>query len=159
MKGASVRLEGDGLRFRALTGSGHGLVLDDAAGDAGPRPAELLLVALAGCTAMDVISILRKKRQVVEGYEVSVRGHQRSEHPNAFTDIEVHHLVRGPVDAAAVRRAIELSATRYCSVGAGLSSGVARLRHEFQVDGPDGIVVGEVCITGPHRAIDERVAV
>jgi putative redox protein len=115
-------------------------------------------VALAGCTAMDVISILRKKRQVVEDYQVSVQGVQRAEHPRAFTEIQVHHLVRGPVDAEEVRRSIELSAERYCSVSGALSSGIARIRHEFQVERPDRVVVGEVCVTGPDRKLDEPVA-
>lgn len=61
-KTVSARLDGDGLRLVAETGSGHRLVMDTAEGDAGPRPAELLMVAQAGCTAMDVVSILRKKR-------------------------------------------------------------------------------------------------
>jgi putative redox protein len=158
MKTACVHLDGNGLRFQARSGSGHSLGIDAAEGDTGPRPTELLLIALAGCTAMDVISILRKKRQAVEDYEVSVRGDQRIEHPTAFTEIEVHHLVRGAVDPEAVRRAIQLSAERYCSVGATLSSGIARIRHEFQVERPDGVVIGEVCITGPHRALGEPVA-
>lgn len=159
MKSACVRLDGDGLRFRARTGSGHSLVVDGAEGNAGPRPTELLLVALAGCTAMDVVSILRKKRQAVEDYEVSVRGVQRVEHPNAFTEIVLHHLVRGPVDPDAVRRSIELSAERYCAVGGALSSGIARIRHEFQLERPDGVVAGEVCVTGPHRELDQPIAV
>ncbi len=158
MKSACVRLDGDGLRFEARTGSGHRLVVDGAERDTGPRPTELLLVALAGCTAMDVISVLRKKRQPVEDYEVSVRGVQRVEHPSAFTEIVLHHLVRGPVDTEALRRSIELSAERYCAVGGALSSGVARIRHEFQLERPDGVVAGEVCVTGPYRKLDEPVA-
>jgi putative redox protein len=157
MKTACVRLDGEGLRFDARSGSGHALTLDGVEGDSGPRPTELVLMALAGCAAMDVVSILRKKRQPVEGYEVSVHGMQRVDHPRAFTEIEVLHLVRGPVDPEAVRRSVELSATRYCAVGAALSSGMARMRHAFQVDRPDGVVVGEVCVTGPHRTIDEPV--
>ena len=66
-KTAHLRLVDDGLQFEATVGSGHTLVLDDSARDAGARPAELLGVALAACTAMDVISILRKKRQAVSG--------------------------------------------------------------------------------------------
>src|SRR5690606_22695063 len=100
-----------------------------------------------------------KKRQAVEDYEVSARGEQRTEHPAAFTEIALHHLVRGAVDPEAVRRAIELSATRYCSVGGSLSSGIARIRHEYQVERPDGVVTGEVCVTGPHRALDEAVTI
>jgi putative redox protein len=158
MKTASVQLDGTGLRFNARTRSGHSLVVDGAEGDAGPRPTELLLVALAGCTAMDVISILRKKRQVVEDYEVVVRGDQSPEHPAAFTEIEVMHVVRGPVDPEAVRRAVELSATRYCAVDAALSSGVARIRHEIRVERPDSVVTSEVTVSGPHRTLSGPVA-
>ena len=158
MKRASVHLDGEGLRFVAVTGSGHRLNVDGAEGDTGPRPTELLLVALAGCTAMDVISILRKKRQVVGEYEVRAEGAQRSGHPNAFTELSVLHTVRGPVDAEALRRAIELSATRYCSVGATISSGAATIRHAYQVVRPDGVVTGEVCVTGPRRELDPLVA-
>ena len=70
LKTATVTLEGDGLRFTGSVGSGHQIVLDDGNGDTGARPAELIPLALAGCTAMDVISILRKKRQDVRGYSV-----------------------------------------------------------------------------------------
>jgi len=157
MKTALVQLDGNGLRFRAQSGSGHSLVMDDAEGDGGPRPIELLLVALAGCTAMDVISILRKKRQVVEDYEVSVSGVRRTEHPRAFTEVEVRHLVRGPVDPEAVRRSIELSAERYCSVGGALSSGIARIRHAYEVQRPDGVVTGVASVLGPNRALDVEV--
>jgi putative redox protein len=130
---AAVTLDGDGLRFQAQVGSGHRLVLDSAAGDAGPRPAELVPLALAACTAMDVISILRKKRQPVTGYEVRAAGEQAAEPPNAFTRIEVEHLVEGDVDPRAVRRAIELSATKYCSVGASLSGGTAEIHHRYRL--------------------------
>jgi len=71
---ASASLDGDGLRFIARAGSGHSIVLDTGAGDTGMRPAELIPVALAGCSAMDVISILRKKRQPVTRYEVRASG-------------------------------------------------------------------------------------
>lgn len=154
MKTATVRLTGEGLRFDATTGSGHQLVLDSRDGDAGPRPAELLVVALAGCTAMDVISILRKKRQPVTDYAVRVEGLQREEHPSAFLAFRVRHSVHGAVDVEAVRRAIELSATRYCAVGATLSSGALTIHHGYVIERPDGeIVTGEVCVTGPRREL------
>ena len=77
VKTASVTLEGGELRFVGRVGSGHSVVLDDGKGDTGVRPAELVPLALAGCTAMDVISILRKKRQPVTSYEVHAEGEQR----------------------------------------------------------------------------------
>jgi putative redox protein len=151
-KVASVALEGDGLRFTGRSGSGHVVTLDNSAGDAGMRPSELVPMALAGCTAMDVISILRKKRQDVRSYEVTARGVQADEHPNAFTRIDVTHVVEGPdVEVDAVRRAIELSATRYCSVGATLMTGRTEIRHACVVRDPDAgtEVTAEVIVVGP----------
>jgi putative redox protein len=155
-KTAVLTLEGDGLRFIAETGSGHFVVMDDAEGDTGARPADLMPVALAGCTAMDVISILRKKHQVVSKYQIEVVGRQRDElHPHVFTGFEVTHIVEGPdLDETAVRRAIELSATRYCSVGATLASGVAEICHSYVVRTRGVELAGEVVITGPHRLPD-----
>lgn len=156
-KRATVSREG-GARFRARTGSGHELILDNASGDAGPRPVELLLVALAGCTAMDVISILEKKRQAVTWYEVQVEAEQREASPRVFTRVDVVHLIEGRnVDERAVRRAIELSATRYCTANATLSAGVTAVRHSYrirQTDGGDGELAGDVVTTGPHADPD-----
>jgi putative redox protein len=155
LKTASVTLEGDGLRFAGRTGTGHSLVLDDGTGDTGMRPAELVPLALAGCTAMDVISILRKMRQNVRRYAVEARGTQQEEHPNAFTRIDIVHVVEGSgIDVEAVRRAIELSATRYCSVGATLSSGLTEVHHAYVVrdDTAESELVGEVIVPGPQAA-------
>ena len=151
IKTASVTLDGEGQRFTASVGSGHALILDDGNGDTGPRPAELIPLALAGCTAMDVISILRKKRMNVTRYEVRTSGVQMEEHPHAFTRIDVIHHVDGDVEVAAVERAIELSATKYCSVGSTLGSGVTEVRHGYVVRTPDGAEAkGEVIVLGPH---------
>lgn len=143
-----------GLRFVAATGSGHDIVMDNAAGNSGPRPTELVLAAIAGCTAMDVVEILRKKRQVFSGYGTEVSGLGREAAPNVFTDITVVHVVEGDVETEAVRRAIELSATRYCTVSAQFSSGVARISHRYLIKRPSGSPApareeGEVVVTGP----------
>jgi len=151
MKTVRARLVGDGLRFRIHSGSGHAVTVDNAEGDTGARPAELLLLALAGCTAMDVISILRKKRQPVERYEVSIGGEHRSGHPAVFERIEVEHIVDGLVEPEALRRAIELSATRYCAVGSTLSSGVTQIRHRYRLLADGALLEAEVCTTGPYR--------
>ena len=150
-KTASVALDGTNLRFVARAGSGHSLVLDDGRGDTGPRPAELIPMALAACTAMDVMSILRKKRQEVTRYEVRAEGMQMDHHPNAFTRIDVVHVVEGPaIDVDALRRAIELSATKYCSVGATLSSGITEIHHAYLVrDGGGSEQTAEVVVLGP----------
>lgn len=85
----------------------------------GFRPMELFLVGLAGCTAMDVISILKKKQQDVRNFEVQVSAERAKEHPRVFTHIQVEYIVTGKqVDQAAVERAVELSATKYCAARA-----------------------------------------
>ena len=151
VKTASVALDGGALRFVATSGSGHVVVLDDGAGNTGPRPAELIPIALAGCTAMDVISILRKKRQDVTRYEARAEGVQMDGHPNAFTRIDVLHVVDGPaIDTEALRRAIELSAMKYCSVGATLSTGITEIHHAYLLRGGDGSEqTAEVIVLGP----------
>jgi putative redox protein len=107
-------------QFAATSGSEHHMLLDDPAGGTGPKPIELVAVALAGCTAFDVITILRQKyHQKVTGYEVRVEADQAERPPQVFTDVRIRHLVTGyDIDAAAVQEAIRLSEEKYCSVGA-----------------------------------------
>jgi putative redox protein len=107
-------------QFVAQTGSGHNLLLDDTAGDTGAKPIELVAVALAGCTAFDVATILRQKyHQKLIGYEVRVEADQAERPPQVFTAVRIHHVVTGlEIDAAAVEEAIRLSEEKYCSVGA-----------------------------------------
>ncbi|HEX8997756.1 MAG TPA: OsmC family protein [Ktedonobacterales bacterium] len=126
-----------GMRFDVEAGSGHSVSLDAKVSNGGSGegfvPMEMLLVGLAGCTGMDVISILRKKREDVTGYEVHVHGVRAETHPMFFTDIEVEHVVTGRhVNPASVARAIELSETTYCGAGATLSK-TARLKHTFRI--------------------------
>ena len=118
---AVVHSAGDGL-FVAITPSGHAQVLEtNSARASAATPVELLLIALGGCTAVDVVSILKKKRERVTDYRVEVRGTRREEHPRAFTRMEVRHVVRGKgVSEKSVASAVELSETKYCSVAATL---------------------------------------
>jgi putative redox protein len=154
------------MRFAIKTGSGHLVVVDDAATDSGPRPAELLMVAQAGCTAMDVVSILAKKRQEFDTYEISVEGTQRDDpHPHIFERIDiVHELTGDDLDPVALSRAIELSATRYCTAAAMFSAGPAELHHRYVIHHSDGRrdETGEVVVTGPREEVgaldEERVA-
>lgn len=125
------------MQFRVATGSGHSLVIDasrDVGGEgAGPRPMELQLAALAGCSAMDVLSILRKMRQEVTAYEVSSHGEMALEHPQRYTDVILTHRVGGDaIHEDGVRRAIELSMIRYCPVYAMLSPGV-RITERYEI--------------------------
>lgn len=104
----------------ATTPGGYSLTIDTK-GDrkSAPTPMELLLVSVAGCTAVDVVSILKKKRQDVRDYRVEISGERRDDHPRAFTKMKVHHIVYGnDVSEQAVAAAVELSDMKYCSVAA-----------------------------------------
>jgi putative redox protein len=158
-KTATLTLTGD-MRFDAVVGSGQRIVIDDGPDAEGPSPAQLVGVALGGCTAMDVISILRKKRQVVTGYEVRVTGLQREDNPHAFIRFDVVHVLDGEhLDLDAVRRSIELSSRKYCSVGSTLASGSVELHHAYLVRTPDGDeTFAEVLVTGPFMSFEEQLA-
>jgi putative redox protein len=133
---ANVRLR-DGMAFEATADTGHTVTLDSAeeAGgrNLGFRPMELILMGLGGCTGMDVISILRKMQQQVTSYEVRLHGDRSDQHPKVYTDITVEHVVTGRALAeASVRRAVELSATKYCPASAMLSK-AARVTHMYRI--------------------------
>lgn len=134
---ATVQLKGDNLFF-VTTPSGHSMTLDtDHERNSAPTPMELLLVALGSCTAVDVISILRKKRQEVTDYRVDVRGERRDEHPRSFKRMEVHHIVTGRnVSEQSVAQAIELSEQKYCSVAATLRPTAAIVSSYEIIEGP-----------------------
>jgi putative redox protein len=152
-KRATITAAGPGLRFVAGTASGHAVLFDNEDGDSAARPTEALLAALGACSGMDVLSILRKKQQPIGFYHVRVEGEQRDEHPRVFTEIRVVHEVEGAgVSVAALKRAIELSATKYCSISAMLSSGITTIHHWYVLRGatPGEDEVGEVVITGPR---------
>ena len=127
----------NGLAFEGIGGSGLTVSLDTLAeegGGTGFSPIELVLVGLAGCTAMDVISILKKKRQDVTGFEVRAHGLRADDHPKIYTDITLEYVVRGHgVDPKAIERAIELSETKYCSV-AGMLKKAANITTTFRVE-------------------------
>lgn len=111
----------DGLQFVGINERNSAVVMDGlpAAGGegAGMKPTELLLVALAGCTAMDVISVMKKKRQEVREFSVSVEGSQRQDYPQSFNEIKLVYRVKGDnIDEEALKRSIELSEEKYCSV-------------------------------------------
>ncbi len=120
-------------QFVATSGTGHHLLIDDAAGNTGAKPIELVAIALAGCTAFDVINILRKKRQQVAGYEVTVEADQASTPPQVFTSVRIHHRITGvDVSPQAVEDAIRLSEEKYCSVGAMVQKS-AKLHSSFEI--------------------------
>src|SRR5436305_326749 len=121
-KKATIHFAGNDY-FVGTTPSGHAQVIETDSTRAGAAtPMELLLLALGGCTGVDVISILRKKRQRVTDYRIEVSGERRDEFPKSYTRLYVKHIVRGHgVSKQALASAIELSETKYCSVAATLS--------------------------------------
>jgi putative redox protein len=118
---AIIRFSGDDL-FIAIAPSGHAQVVDaDSERRSAASPMELLLIALGSCTGVDVISILQKKRLQVTDYRIEVSGQRRTEHPRAYTAMQVHHILRGRnISEKAVAQAVELSEAKYCSVAATL---------------------------------------
>lgn len=137
---SSVKLTYPGTRqFMLETGSGHRFIIDDAVGQTGPKPIELVAGALAGCTAFDVVTYLRsKKHKNVTGYEVFVEADQRPSPPQVFTEVRIHHSVTGTdIDAQSVEEAIHLSESKYCSVGSMLKQSGAILKTTYSVHAPE----------------------
>ena len=126
-----------GLTFTGTADTGFQVPLGanpDVGGDNdGFRPLELMAISLAGCTAMDVISLLQKKRQQVTGFEVRVHAERATDFPRVFTKMDVVYIVTGKaVEEAAVERSIELSVTKYCPAQAMLSKAV-EINHSHQI--------------------------
>ncbi len=127
----------EGMQFKGSATSGHTLLMDadDAAGgkNKGFRPMELLLVGFGGCSGMDVISILRKKRQEVTGLEINVKGEKTEEYPKVYKEVHIEYIVKGRgVQKEAVERAIALSLDKYCSVGATLAK-AGTITHSYRI--------------------------
>jgi putative redox protein len=147
-----------GMRFHAVPSSGHESSFDDRRSGQGGSPVETVLVALGACSAMDVISIATKKRQDVRGYRVEVSGSQRDEYPQIYTSIDLVHVVEGAdLSVAAIRRSIELSATKYCPVNAMISAGATVVHHRYRITSTGEApfeTAGEVIATGPYQRPD-----
>jgi putative redox protein len=126
-----------GLQFVGNSSSGHAVVMDGEPSvgghNTGPRPMELLLLGAGGCSGMDVISILKKKRQEVTGLEIRVKGKKAEDYPKKFTDITLEFIVKGRnISEEAVKKAIELSMNKYCSVKATLE-GTAKIGFYYKI--------------------------
>ncbi len=148
-KSVEMRHEG-GMLFAADPSSGHAMAFDDRVSNQGGSPVETILMALGACSAMDVVSIAAKKRQAVDEYRLHVRGTQRDEYPQIFTSIDVvHEFVGRDLSEAALRRSIELSATKYCPVNAMVSAGDTVVHHRYRIRS-----TGEA----PYEAEDEVIA-
>ena len=130
---ATIRFTGEDL-FVGFSPSGHAQTIEtDTTRNSAASPMELLLLALGGCTGVDVISILKKKRQHVTDYRIEVNGERRDDHPRAYTRLFVKHIVRGRgVSEKAVADAVELSDTKYCSVAATLG-GTAEIISSYEI--------------------------
>ena len=127
----------DGLQFVGEAGSGHAIVMDGdtkfGGANTAVRPTELLLIGLGGCSGMDVISILKKKKQDVKGLEINVKGQKAESYPQKFTDITIEFVVKGRnLSEEAVKRAVDLSMGKYCSVKATLE-GCAQITFSYRI--------------------------
>ncbi|SFI27320.1 OsmC family protein [Nitrosomonas sp. Nm34] len=127
----------DGISFRGETESGHSISIDGAPDiggkNLGPRPMELMLLGLGGCSSIDVILILQKSRQQVADCVVEIDSTRASEDPKVFTDIHLHFIVTGKnLNPQQVERAIHLSAEKYCSASIMLRSTV-NITHDFEI--------------------------
>jgi putative redox protein len=132
MQTASVKWI-DGQRFAATSPSAHAIVVDsDSETKSAPGPMELVLMALGACTATDVVSVLKKKRQKLESLEVLCSGERASEPPTVWTKLEIVYRLRGELDDAAVKHAIELSEEKYCSVAAMLKK-TAKITWRYEI--------------------------
>ncbi len=124
----------EGRRLVGQAGSGHAIVVDGGVEKIAPSPMELVLIGMAGCTAMDVLGVLEKKRQAVAGLQVIAHAERAEEHPRVYTAIELEYVVRGhSVKPKAVEDAIGLSMDRYCSVSAMLST-TARVTTHYRIE-------------------------
>ena len=120
-------------KFVAISPSGHALAMDsDRSSNTGPGPMELLLMALGACTATDIVIILGKKRQKLESLEVICSGERAAEPPQVWTKLEVFYRLRGKLDENGVKRAIQLSEEKYCSVSATLKKS-AELKFRYEI--------------------------
>jgi putative redox protein len=127
----------DNMQFIGTADSGHAVVMDAppsvGGNNTGTKPSELLLMGFGGCTGMDVISILKKKRQDVTGLQMHVNGEMSESHPKMFTGIHIEYVIRGKnISDDAVQRAIELSLDRYCTVGATIGK-AAKITHSYKI--------------------------
>ena len=132
-----VKWAGNGMSFLAETGSNHIVAMDGAPESGGrnlaPRPMEMLLAGAGGCTAFDVVLILKKGRHAISGCEVKVQAVRADEDPKVFTQIHFHFRVSGTqLKPNAVARAIELSSEKYCSASIMLGK-TAAITHDFEI--------------------------
>ncbi len=133
MNASITWLKNDVINFETVSGSGHQVVVDSAQ-ELGAKPMELILMGLGACASYDVVSILKKSRQEVSDVRCEVSAKRADAIPAVFTDIHLHFVVKGQgVKEAQVAKAIELSATKYCSASKMLSDGGVNITHDFEL--------------------------
>jgi putative redox protein len=116
----------DGMQFIARAGDGPAVVIDDPESKGGASPMQLVLIGIAGCTAVDVILIMQKKRVKVTEFHVNITGERAQEHPKRYTNIQIEYVLHGKgIEPKAVQQAITLSETKYCSAMASLNASLA----------------------------------
>ena len=132
MQTASVKWIGE-EKFVAASPSGHAIVVDsDRQTNSAPGPMDLVLMALGACTATDIVIVMKKKRQKLEMLEVICSGERATEPPTVWTKLEILYRLRGELDDAAVKHAIELSEEKYCSVAAMLKK-TAKISWRYEI--------------------------
>lgn len=123
----------ENIDFTATSGTGH-TIYADPSNEIGAKPTELILMGLGSCASYDVVSILKKSRQAVTSVRCEVKGKRADAIPAVFTDIHLHFVVTGTdVKETQVAKAIELSATKYCSVSFMLEAGGVNITHDFEI--------------------------
>ena len=149
-KHVTVRWDGE-LEFDGTDEAGA-IVPMSPEGD-GFGPTLLLLAALGGCTGMDTVSVMTKKKVAFEEYRIEVQGRQQESYPRAYTTITVEHIVRGHgIEDRAVARAIEISARKYCVVGATIAAGDTTINHRMRITDESGERVCDCISIGPRGA-------
>lgn len=130
----------DGMRFEAIPDSGHTIIMDaekehDGA-NMGPRPMELLLVGLGGCTGMDVVAILKKMRRKINSFKLNISAERAKEHPKVYTNITLEYILEGDMEEKDIKRAIDLSQQKFCSASAMLSK-TAKITYTYKLLKPE----------------------
>lgn len=127
----------DGMQFVGEADSGNAIIMDadpESGGkNTGLRPMELLLIGIGGCSGMDIVSILKKKKQIISGLEINVNGQKAESYPQKFTGIDIEFIIKGKnISEEAVKRAVQLSMEKYCSVKASLE-GSANINYAYKI--------------------------
>ena len=121
----------DGLQFVARANSGPAVVLDNPEGGSGATPMELLLISIASCTGMDVVSIMKKKRANMTNFQVNISGDRADDHPMRYTNIRIEYVVSGKgIRPQDMERSIELSVSKYCGAIATVN---ANVEHSYRI--------------------------